>query len=443
MKTVIKGVAWLTMVSALLNGDLRAERRNADQVFDRWINKKGAYFQRVFNEVDIAENACSLDAQRRSLFNKRFYTYRNKLNSFGKFFIATATHPSLAMTLEASNDFTLEAKQELTKIFNLLQNNVPGFVAYLKQCGFASEQLNEQELAVGYTDVLDQYKRLMHVLFVRDKRVVEQEHLFTVANHFFDYCFSSKTWPSFYKLLQSTKNHPIARLLYTTMWYHLAGDGWKNWHADTLNELQKRCQNGGSVVYVAGGTDLYQLLDHGIYNIKVIDPMLPSQPDYYTEGWHWLVRGGGADGGIGDELVVPTKNKKLLLKRSFYQQTGFFNAKLSTGKGCKIPQSITDWQVYDQGSGRLVGKITYDRRFCQQRDFCVEPRQHLLMSFNELYFLTTNDQDGWGIQPQKLSNKFELFVKQLHRPINKHVVCHMSVADASSLNFIKLGSSIN
>lgn len=439
----MKGVAYITVLAVVSLESLIAEHRGIEQIFNRWIDVNSSYFQHTFRDVDIATMAQDLDAERRKLFNERFFAYHDKINSFGKFFVKTGTHPSLAMTLQENNEFPLVAKRELTTIFKLLQNNIAGFVAYLKKCGFESEELNKKEAATYFNDVIEQHKGLMSVLFARADSVLENEYLFTVANHFFEFCFLSPTWKTFNVLLRTSQDYPIVRLLYSTIWYNLAGNGWKEWHYNTLQALQKKClQPGTYVTYIAGGSDLYQLLNHEIYTINIIDPMLPSQPQYYSEGWAWLIRGNGDDGGINDELTVNTSHKKLVLKRVAYQEHGSFTATLSTNEVKEIPQSVTTWNVYDQEAGQKLGAVTFDRRFCRQSDFNHKPGQFLLMSFNELYFATTTEPDNWGINPELFPKDFTLFVKQLRRPVTKEIVNHMRQADRSSFSFIKLGTSV-
>jgi hypothetical protein len=421
-----------------------AEKRLMEQVFNRWIDKTGAHFQYLFRDVNIEAMSYNLDSERRKIFNERFFKYKGKLSLYKDFFIKTGTHPVSVTALQENNEFSPFAKQQLTIIFKLLQRDIGGFIRYLKKYGFACDEINKYEKDTYFNDIIEQHKGLMSVLFSKTRQKLESEYLFAVANRFFEFCFISPTWQIFSNLLNTPNDYPIVRLLYSTMWYNFAGNGWKHWHKDILQLLQKKCKKKGQFVsYIAGGSDIYQLLNHEIYNIKIIDPMLPSQPRYYSEGWDWLVKGSGVNGGLKDEFTVSTKSKKLRLKRVSYHEQGSFLAHLSTNETKKIPKSITVWDVYDQKGMRKLGIVRFDRRFCEQSDFAMVPGQNLLMSFNELYFVTSVDRDNWGIKPQKFANNFVLFVKQLRRPINKEVACHMQQADASPLNFIKLGTSIN
>lgn len=443
MKNVMRGIVSIVVMSSLYFGGLAAENRTGEQVFGRWFDVDGSQYQQAFRDMDVATMAQDLDQGRRLLFNERFAAYRERINSFGKFFVKMGIHPALAMTQQENNEFSAIARQELTTVYKLLQNNIPGFVSYLKKSGFESEALNKREAATYFNDVIERHKALMSVLFARANSVLEEEYLFTVANHFFEYCFVAPTWKTFAQLLKTPKDYPIVRLLYSTMWYNLAGNGWKNWHEATLKALQEKCQQSGtSVTYIAGGSDLYQLLNHEIYNIRVIDPMLPTQPRYYSEGWDWLVRSAGDDGGIGDEFTMKTKCKDLLLKRFTYQEKGSFSVPGLDGASQTIPQSVTVWNVFDQVSGQRLGELTFDRRFCTQDDFVSKPDQFLLMSFNELYFVTTAENDNWGIDPRKFPKNFTMFVKQLRCPVNKEVACHLRQADKAPFGFIKLGTSV-
>ncbi len=444
MKMVMKGIIGVAVLSVLPFGGLNAESRVMGQVFSRWIDKSDPHFQYVFRDVNVQSMAQEIDAGWQKLFNERYFNPKAKKNTFSNFFVAAGIRPSPTEKIENGGVFSVSAKQELTTIFGLLQNDIPGFIAYLKKSGLEDAELNKKEAAANFNAVIDHHKSMMSALFASSDCVVENEYLFSVANHFFEYCFSSPTWSAFNNILKTPMDYPIARLLYSTMWYNLAGNGWKDWHETTLKVLQNKCRKPGQyVTYIAGGSDIYQLLNHDIYTIKVIDPMLPSQPKYYSEGWDWLVRGVGIDGGINDELTITTNGKQLLLKRVSYQETGSFKANLSTKEAKDIPQSVTVWDVCDQISGEKLGEITFDRRFCNQADFTTKLGQNLLISFNELFFITTQEEDSWGINPRQFPKDFTLFVKQLRRPVSKDIACHLRQAENSSLSFIKLGSCIN
>ncbi|MFA6991187.1 MAG: hypothetical protein WC192_04025, partial [Candidatus Babeliales bacterium] len=237
--------------------------------------------------------------------------------------------------------------------------------------------------------------------------------------------------------------YPIVRMIYSIMWNYLAGHGWKDWSKSTLSVLKDLTKNGGAVVYIAGGTDIYQLLKYGIYNITVIDPVLPSQPNYYSDIWDWLVVSKTENNGIGDVVNYNFGDRKIVMKRTSFNKTGSFQAELSFGKIIDIIQSRTQWTVYDD-LGNELGNVIFERRFCRQDDFVKKDNSHLLISFNELYYIASNNlNDSWGIDISKIGDNFKMFVKQLQSPIDKNVLCNMQKADNSDFSFIKLGSNTN
>jgi hypothetical protein len=237
------------------------------------------------------------------------------------------------------------------------------------------------------------------------------------------------------------------------MWNYLAGHGWKDWNKSTLMALKDLTKNGGTVVYIAGGTDIYQLLKYGIYNIKVIDPVLPSQFDYYSDIWDWLLinktenngdeNSRNGDNGLGDVVKYDFGDRRLVTRRTSFIKTGFFQAELFSGKIVDIIQSETQWTVYDD-LDNVLGEVVFERRFCNQDDFVEKDNRYLLISFNELYYIASNNlNDRWGIDISKIGDNFKMFVKQLCSPIDKNVLFNMQKADNSDFLFIKLGSNVN
>jgi hypothetical protein len=66
-----------------------------------------------------------------------------------------------------------------------------------------------------------------------------------------------------------------------------------------------------------------------------------------------------------------------------------------------------------------------------------------LLSFNELYYIIcVSQKDWWGVDPKQFTNDTQIYVKQLRKPVTKQTMLHMSYADASPFQFIKLGTCV-
>jgi hypothetical protein len=212
--------------------------------------------------------------------------------------------------------------------------------------------------------------------------------------------------------------------------------GWQHWHVDTLQALKKEADAGKEILYIAGGTDIYQLFKSGIYNIRIIDPMLPTQPKYYSDGWEWFIN--------GDEATFSCGKKKLRMKRAGYKKIGgSFSLTLSNDKKVKIDKSITTWHLLD--GKKKLGEIVFERRLTDQKDFKVKKKQAILLSSNELYFIAApKESDGWGIDPRKFDEKIKIYIKQLQKPVNKAIVCNMRYEiKQEEFAFISLGSCVD
>jgi len=209
--------------------------------------------------------------------------------------------------------------------------------------------------------------------------------------------------------------------------------------------LRKKADAGKEVVYIAGGTDVYQLIKHGIYNIRVIDPLLPSQPKYYSNNWEWFVKGKGPRFGVGDKFVINLEHKYISMERVDYERTGeSISIKLSTNKNIRIEQSVTTWNLYDEKKNKL-GQVVFERRLTDQEDFVTDEKKELLISFNELYFVAAPvDNDGWGIIPGEFDDSMQIYVKQLRKPVNKEIVCNLrEEVKQTNFAFIELGSCVD
>ncbi len=430
-----KVIFFLGMIFVANIGQVRAVTRTDIKVFDAWISGKGGLLQHVFDDINFE----SLKDRNSSIVQKamltRYAKLKNKLYDLDFYFDSYLGGKEFAPNILPFYNLS-------QNLHSLMQNDIQGLLKHFIDAGFASLVVDRKESGDDDLDyALDRYIALMR-LFCSDRLLFkERQHLFTLANNFFEYCFYPKTFQSFKKFLTYRRYHPIARLLYSTMWNNLAGEGWKEWHRSCLNNLKAAADAKKTIVYIAGGCDIYQLIRNGIYNIHIIDPMLPTQPAYYSDHWDWFIKDcpGGKQSKKGDRLVFSFDDGKTYMERTGHKVRGFFKFVDNDGVQHRLPKSITVWSVYSDGNH--VGKVTFERRYCNQKDFNPAPDKQHLMSFNELYYITCTDEDDhWGIFPSKLKKDLSLCVKQLRSPLTKRVIQNMERADKSSFEFIRLGT---
>lgn len=341
-----------------------------------------------------------------------------------------------------------EIEQNFALIHKLIQDDMPALVKFLKASPMLTKELiSGEQFSNNANQIIDKYSALFQLLFAHQDAAEAQKYLFTAANHFYEYCFQEATFPTFERMLLDPHDQPIARMLYTVIWYNLAGNGWKHWHEDCLKNLKTAADSGKTIKYIAGGSDILQMLNAGIFNIKNIDPELPSQPKYYANGWEFIIRSEAEDGGIGDQITIPLKNQNVIMVRTGFVLTGeTFKARLNTNEIIEIPRSVTTWQIQDE-HGTKLGEYVLDRRFCTQEDFVASENETLLMSFNELYFIgLPSFLNGWQIEPTQLPSDLNIIVKQLRKPVSREMIFNMRIAallNATDFKFIALGTCIN
>lgn len=412
-----------------------AKIRDDKKIFDTWICGKGDYLQHVFTDVNLQKLQNKDSNKAKQALLSRYQRLKKDLKDFDFYFDKFLDGQIFRDNLQA-------VLAEINKLYPLLQNDIQGFLKYLMNHKFATLSIDRSERAdEDSDDSMNKYLALMRLFFAHQKRSEERACLFSLANNFFEYCFYPKTFSSFKKLLITKRNHPLARLLYSIMWNHLAGEGWKEWHESCLKNLKQAANENKTIVYIAGGCDIYQLIKHGIYNIRIIDPMLPTQPAYYAQHWDWFVKEGSLSNlnKEGDRLQFTFGNSSIYMERTAYNKKGYFTFTKKNKKECKIPRSVTKWSVYKDNS--LVGTVVFDRRYCKQKDFLPNNNQQLLISFNELYYITgVNEPGHWKIYPNKFKKEIQLLVKQLRNPLNKSVLCNMVKADKLPFEFIRLGT---
>ncbi len=323
-----------------------------------------------------------------------------------------------------------------------LDQDMLRFIEHLKTLGFAGKHINLDELKSRKKDgswnpVINKYTLVTDFFLAEVTEEAKLSKALTFANKLFTYCFEPQTFDHFDTLLSQKALHPIGRFLFSNIWYFLAGTGWRLWNAQALRNVKRDADSGKRICYIAGGVDIYQLLKHGIYNLDLIDPILPIQEKYYAEGWEWLWTGSPDTNPVGDKLTCPELG--LELERTKHTNGETFDAMMRDGSVIKIPHSFTVWTVLKDGN--QVGTITMDRRFCKQSDFDQANNKAFMISFNELYYVSNR---LWGIDPRLFDNDISFHVKQLAQPVSKLVACNIHEASMrNKFKFIALGSCTN
>lgn len=424
MKKKLIHVALLLIVSCV---SLYAEHRSAKTVFKKWFD-----YQTVYKDRSLTELNKSIDWQK---IAKQYKKHKDDVQGYEPF-LQSAFDPDVI-----SNGATgsRRATENLKNIRMWLDKNPGKFLKFFEETSVVDEAMNRQEEELHFNDVIDKNKALLRILLCCDNERTCDEYHFACVNRLFEYFFDSRNHDKFIDLLNDKSRHQVARFCYSTLWYNLVGDGWKHWHEDCLKALAKK---GDTVVYIAGGNDIHEPLRYGIYSMKIIDPFLPSQNDYYAEDVEWLLDSGTEDHGIGDTFdVTDVHGKKLMIKRTGYSENGTFTAPLSTGKTIELPQSETTWAVIDEASSKKLGEIVFERRYAAQRDFDVKPKSSILASYNEFYFVGAQPHlGGWGMNVEKFDKNIQVYVKQLRKPVSKKVMQNLYATDNVDFHFISLGS---
>lgn len=417
--------------------------KNAQDFYKKFLDNSSLYYQAIFPDRDIRGLGNCIDTIYLSEFKNYYLTHKDFIAPFAPF-LKSICKPSVQLDTRYLN-FPIQGltfMENLKKIYAMIQNDIPAFIRYLQAQNLSTLDIDSADEALYFEDTINKYRYFMELLFAYPGMTFD--YLFTVANHFFEFCYYDKSWPQFEQILKQKQMHPMARLLHAIIWHFFAGYGWRHWHESCIDLMKKEADKGKRFTYIAGGSDLYQLVKNGIYNVAIVDPMLPTQPKYYTGDWLWLVKGKGLDGGLGDELHFDFDGKKIIMKRTAFEKLGeSFSAELHNKKVANIEKSKTTWTLFDQDSNEL-GNIIYHRRFCNQDDFAQSKDNVMVMSFNEVHFIASDEKDdSWGIDPSKFDKNLKLFVKQLRSPITKKELCNIRKSYHSGFSFIKLGTCVN
>jgi hypothetical protein len=102
---------------------------------------------------------------------------------------------------------------------------------------------------------------------------------------------------------------------------------------------------------------------------------------------------------------------------------------VSTGQMIVLPRSKNVWAVIDAKSNKRLGQVIVERRFTDQNDFVPRSNEVLVMSTTEMISaIDLPEYGGWGIDPYKLDDKLQLFVKQLRKPISGKIMKNIRFA---------------
>lgn len=421
------GMSCLTLMQPIAS-----KTKTDTEVFAKWIE-----WQKVFKDCSLVKASYDFDKNYWGRFVNRYNAQADIMESFTPF-LQNATGARLIKGKISQP--SADGKMTLAKIYSWLDNDIHSMLQYMKEHNILNEDVNDDEQDADIDDVIKKYKSLLKVFFNHKDKKIREQYLFAFANRMFESCFSTTTFDKFHAILNDDTSHQLGRFCYVPIWFYLVGEGWKHWHDDCLKMLTAQAQAGKEIVYIAGGNDIYELLRRGIYKIRVIDPMLPSQPEYYAEGWDWLLKD-DVDNGIGDRLELNIAANKMVMKREKYQENGSFSASLSTGETVTLPNSVTEWSIYDASEKQKLGYVIFERRFCNQSDFSSEPNKVILASFNEMYFVSMPQHlYGWGIDLKALPDDLTIYVKQLRKLVTKKIMENLAKGEDSSFTFIMLGS---
>lgn len=429
MKKIL-AAAWLFLATASLEC---AVVKDASEVFKRWIQIQQLMPDCVFSDLTSSINESFVQD-----FRVSYEMQLQLLNKQHAFLNALTGGCITQYGYQIGWPMTVQFNKNITSFYALADTDVAGALKFL-------EALNLFEVEgdrVNTDGLVDQFNGVTQLLFSGQSEIKKNELMFNLANRYAEWLFGQSFPIVGQRMMVDKSYHQILRYLYAVIWQRLAGHGWKNWHRSSLNNLAQESTQGKTVVYIAGGSDIFQLIRSGVYNIVNIDPQLPTQPTYYTNDWEYLLLGS-----VEDRLVFNDLDTKIIMVRKSFRRTGKqFQANLSNNQSVIIDESETEWDIFN-GDLKKVGNYTLKRRFCNQNDFNLSPNEVMLISFNELYYICLPLQmGGWGIDVASLNENFKVYVKQLRSPMTRDMVINMHMATLLNnidLGYIGLGSCIN
>lgn len=415
--------------------------KKASEVFNQWLQE-----QEIFSDRDLRQKSATLDKTHAHLFRTYYEENNALLSTLTPLFAAVTQRAINGNGYQLGDELSDTVKNNLAQLYELLESDPTLFFDYVAATLAPLDSLEKIESVMPADQIIKKSTTMMRMLFACPVEDDENAYCLAVANRLVECCFGQQA--DYYQKLLTTKQlFPLARCINALLWQTLVGDGWKHWHQSCLDFLKSRADQGDTIVYVAGGSDWYQLLTHGIYSIKIIDPCLPTQVKYNVPAWEFLIKGEGVDGGIGDQIrfgyYAAPCGQGLTLQRSSYKKTGSFAMQTSDGKVVNVPQAVTTWDVLDAGQ-KKIGHIILDRRCACTDDFAKHEHETVLISYNELMCAATPEfLGGWTIDVAQLPVDTQIAVKQLRAPISKTMFSHMRIAVALSnvdLKFINFWS---
>lgn len=433
-RIVMKKILLLILCAAAPYVTIQASVREAARVFNRWSTIQqiipDCLFQDLIPEINeqFARDFCRSYENRLPLLNK------------GMPFLKAFTNESIyekgyAITWPLNEVFV----KNLQTTYMLADKDIRELLLFFQSLNLF-ELKHDQS---SFDGLIDQFNYTLELFFSGQPEYKKVEFMFNLANRYTEWLFGPNFKTVGQRMMTDKTTHQILRHLYGVIWQKLAGFGWKNWHQSALDNVAQEVAAGKTVIYIAGGSDIYQLIKNGVYNIVNIDPQLPTQPTYYTNDWEYILMGLP-----GDRIVFKEGVCNVTMIRRSYTKTGLqFQAKLSNNQTVIIDETETIWDIYNEAETQRLGSYTLKRRFSNQDDFITKPNEVLLMSFNEVYYVCmTEAMGGWGINPTQLPPNFMLYVKQLRKPVNREMLLNMHTAallNSFDLGYIGLGSCIN
>jgi hypothetical protein len=412
--------------------------KQAPDIFGRWMK-----WQQIVSDKNISDLSNRIDDNYLSIFKSYYETNFSKLEPFS-LFLSNITNGCISpQGYNIKEPLDEKFKENLKEIYKSLDTNISEFIEFFTRNKFDNIFSSDEKTKENLEKTINDYKTLFWLLLSLNNKIIENQYLFAIANRFFEFCFSSQTFGDYLRYVGQVKYHSVLKFINAVLWFHLVGEGWKHWHKNCIEALKDRAKQGDEIVYIAGGTDIYQLIKQGIYNIRIIDPFLPTQESYYCEEWEWLLCSDDGNNGIGDKIFFNFDTYSVYMTRILYSEGEKFFTRHSSGKLQEIKNSITQWKVFSEDD-KYLGTITLERRLAQQSDFVQTNGKIIVMSYDELISAVIPEyMNGWGISPLKIPESSIFFVKQLRKPVTKSELIAsrlVFVLVSTDLNFIRLTS---
>ena len=123
--------------------------KKAEEVFENWID-----FQEVFEDVNFEQMGEELSEKNLSFFKSKYQDLLIHLNIWGCFFDVFSV--SLLKKFKVLSDE--ELKKRFCRLYRLLENDMQGFIAYLKKSGFVQIFLDGKYDKATRNRLMSRYK---------------------------------------------------------------------------------------------------------------------------------------------------------------------------------------------------------------------------------------------------------------------------------------------